>query len=395
MRKRALFNFVMPRREYRRLLPVLKREELLPEVIDNSIMAWIGYTWLVLRDYVPVSVSTRILPDAINIVQIIDLSYRLLRGEGYNEFLVIVHADKAGIPYDMAKVNIVQNPVQACQPNAFFIPHWPQPGLVKSKSGPVYSNQYKESQCNHPTFNHVGSQTGFPLQQCQSATNGKVLGNTALQKVVADYDTSGSSGLNNNAGNTFRVGYMGMPRNIYKGINYWKKKLGNGIQFIPKGPGEWHDYSDIDAVLAVRGFYDQSLFNRKPPSKLVNAWIAGVPFIGGPESAYLSAGRENHNWICAESTASAVNWLYRLKNNKLLYDHLVHNGRRSAACYNRHMIVKKWLYLLDNCMRHFESHRIYQAEQAKRRAAFVLKRMPYYLRTVLGKTRRATWQLIS
>jgi hypothetical protein len=49
----------------------------------------------------------------------------------------------------------------------------------------------------------------------------------------------------------------------------------------------WHDYSTDDLVLAVRDLTEKDALV-KPASKLVNAWIAGVPALLGPEPAFAN-----------------------------------------------------------------------------------------------------------
>lgn len=52
----------------------------------------------------------------------------------------------------------------------------------------------------------------------------------------------------------------------------------------------WNDYRRTDLIVAVRpGWTDAAL--TKPPSKLVNAWTAGVPAVLGPEYAYRELRR--------------------------------------------------------------------------------------------------------
>lgn len=61
-------------------------------------------------------------------------------------------------------------------------------------------------------------------------------------------------------------------------------KLGLKWKVIPKEG--WHDYREIDVVVALRPKSTKKHFC-KPATRLYNAWIAGVPAILPNESAYF------------------------------------------------------------------------------------------------------------
>jgi hypothetical protein len=53
----------------------------------------------------------------------------------------------------------------------------------------------------------------------------------------------------------------------------------------------WHDYSDVDVVVAVRSFD-----HNDPPSKFHNAWHAGVPAVLR-ESAYQANRKRDLDYL--------------------------------------------------------------------------------------------------
>lgn len=55
----------------------------------------------------------------------------------------------------------------------------------------------------------------------------------------------------------------------------------------------WHDYSDVDVVLAARAFGRPNSYAWKPATKLYNAWHAGVPAIFSGESSLLAERQSN------------------------------------------------------------------------------------------------------
>jgi len=109
-----------------------------------------------------------------------------------------------------------------------------------------------------------------------------------------------------------------------------------------------HDYSAIDAVLAVRSFDESNLYVHKPATKLVNAWHAGVPAILGRESAYREAGDPGQNYLEVSSINDVLTALRCLKNDVVLRRRLVGNGRRQYRAYSEEAVTQVWTRFLDN-----------------------------------------------
>ena len=107
----------------------------------------------------------------------------------------------------------------------------------------------------------------------------------------------------------------------------WKyklKKLGFSWFIAPKE--KWHDYSNIDLTISVREFGENNrtenpLFDpdSKPPSKLINSWLAGVPAILGQESAYQNLRQNPLDFIEVRSKQELVQSLIEIRENKELY----------------------------------------------------------------------------
>jgi hypothetical protein len=124
-----------------------------------------------------------------------------------------------------------------------------------------------------------------------------------------------------------------------------------GVKFVIRGrePEQsyraWSDYSDVDIVLAVRNntAYDLSI---KPPSKLVNAWIAGCPAILGPEPAFQQLRQSELDFIEVRSTAEAIAAIEYLKNNPSVFLSMVENGRKRAQAFLPQQLAQRWWDLL-------------------------------------------------
>src|SRR6185503_14089279 len=78
----------------------------------------------------------------------------------------------------------------------------------------------------------------------------------------------------------------------------FRKALGSlGVEWILREkPTEWHDYSDLDLCLAVRGT-SKVWIRTKPATKLFHAWISGCPALLGPEPAYQYWGEPGRDYL--------------------------------------------------------------------------------------------------
>ncbi len=205
-------------------------------------------------------------------------------------FLVDIAADR--LPRSVAHFHIVQNPVQAREyANAFYMPHWPEHYLIPRDK---------------------------------------------------------------NRGTTFtNICYFGDPNNLAPELKseewqqYLKTEL--GLYFQVKNKEEWHDYSDVDAVVAIRDFSNKP-YNNKPATKLYNAWLAGVPFIGGADSAYASEGSPEKDYLIATSTEELLQQLHRLKKDQELRTRLVKLGGESVQDFTIEKTLERWKKLIQEIL---------------------------------------------
>lgn len=125
--------------------------------------------------------------------------------------------------------------------------------------------------------------------------------------------------------------------------NHLRRTL--GLSFTIKSPIEWHNYSQVDCVVAIRNF-SQSRHLSKPATKLYNAWLAGVPFIGGREIAYADEGSPGKNYLVATSPEELLEHLRNLKENISFRDALVANGHHQGNFYTQQKTEERWNFLL-------------------------------------------------
>ncbi len=119
----------------------------------------------------------------------------------------------------------------------------------------------------------------------------------------------------------------------------------HGIEFRVLGEDEWADLSEVDLLLGIRTF-GRKAFRRKPPSKLTNAWHAGVPFIGGWDSAFTHAGVPGEDFIRVGGYDELLNAVVGLKDDPVRYARLVENGRKKAPEYTFEALADRWEKLL-------------------------------------------------
>lgn len=264
----------------------------LPNLKDNGIpdgeYAWTLQTYLRLRESgFPCELTGTMPREGIVLVHHNTLPYDFKPGAKL--LVVFLKADKPSRPY--AQLHIVQNTAETkLVENSYYIQHWPQPGLIPRD--PARGDRFE---------------------------------------TIAFFGTGGNLA----------------PEFLDPS---WRKQLADmGLQWIFKRRPEWNDFSDVDAVLAVRSFpqrttdsLKKSLGAWKPPTKLYNAWIAGVPAILAPEPAFQDQRRSELDYIEVTSVEEVLEAIARLRDDKKLCQSMRDNGRQRAESIQYANIVKQW-----------------------------------------------------
>lgn len=97
-----------------------------------------------------------------------------------------------------------------------------------------------------------------------------------------------------------------------------------------------------DCLIGIRTKNQTSNFSNKPPTKLINAWLAGIPFIGGSESAYLQIGEPGKDYLVADTMEDAIEQIKSLKSSPELFSSLVRNSDMKAQQFSPGSITHKW-----------------------------------------------------
>lgn len=265
------------------------------QVFSTGVQVWIGQTYLRLAAAgYPVELRST-PPDNGIVVVHADHASRLFADRSLLSSLtvVVVRADRP--PQLYADVEIVQN-MQSATGHARYVQHWPQPGLIPRDA-------MRGHRLQHVTFKGSAGEMADSFKAAE------------WTEALAQHGMTWCADA-----------------------AQW---VGNGASYQVN----WHDYHEIDAVVALRRDVSHPHV-RKPASKLINAWLAGVPAILGPEIAYKELGRAGSDYLEAASPAEAFQALCYLKNSPSVFQDIVEKGRERALQVNAESVTRRWASLL-------------------------------------------------
>jgi hypothetical protein len=210
---------------------------------------------------------------------------------GATPVLVGVRADFRACTY--ADFEVLQNGYYADGRRSFFMPHWPQPGLLPrdpERGDRMERIAYK----------------GFVGNLVQEFRSARWLEFLRGQGMVFDDDAV----LDDSFAHPIRA--------------------------------RFHDYREVDLVLAVRRGHARS----KPASKLVNAWQAGIPALLSPDYAFEELRESPLDYLAVRNLAEAEAAVLRLKREPGLYRAMIEHGRLRGAAFTVEKITQLWALLL-------------------------------------------------
>ena len=174
------------------------------------------------------------------------------------------------------------------------------------------------------------------------------------------------------------VSYFGLPARLapqLRGDRFHALMRSHGYNFRIVPRDRWNDYSDTDAVLAVRSFAALP-YHKFPPSKLYNSWLARVPALLGSESAYQAERRSALDYFEVRSTDDILATLDRLRSNTVLRAAIVRNAAERAADLDASHIAHLWADFLEHIAVP-AYHEWLQTSPAKRRAFLAMRPLHY------------------
>ncbi len=273
-----------------------------------AAQCWIWQTWCVLKKADLNVHLTHTLPDSGVVISLAGFLGKKHR-PSTNVFFVAVAADWT--PHPLADWHLVQNGrQQQLVPCSTYIPNWTQPNLIRR--------------------------------------------NISRKPIVEN------------------AAFYGDPANLAAEMKSWpfRRELSNlGINFEIYHADRWHDYSKVDVAIGIRSF-NKARYHHKPPTKLFNAWLAGVPFIGGNDSAYEFERKNPLDFLKATSQTGLVVCLRRLKSDPNLWEKMSENGLRRAHEVSRSAIAKRWVEFITAELP--SAHAVWRFESEKKRCARLL-----------------------
>jgi hypothetical protein len=198
-------------------------------------------------------------------------------------FVIAARADRP--PVHVAQIEVVQNALQLRGASSVLIPHWPQPGLVARDAN-------RGARVARAVY--YGRESGAPAW--------------------------------------------------YRDATFRDRLAALGVSFEVCDTG-WHDYHEVDVLLAHREETPVMLAN-KPASKLVNAWLAGVPAVTAPEPAFMALRKSDLDFIATTDAASTIDAIASLARDAERYRAMVDNGRTRARAFDVEAIRREWLALI-------------------------------------------------
>lgn len=214
----------------------------------------------------------------------------LIRDVPFNSYVVACRHDRARP--EICEQRIVINELCVVDETDHFVPHWPQPNL-KSRE------RSRGSKVENLVFKGFERNLARPFKE---PTFTKQLSDLGINLVLSSDD----------------------PERQFD---------------------DWADYTQADAVLAVRNIteYDLTL---KPALKLINAWFAGCPAILGPEPAYQAIRRSELDYIEARNPEEVIVALKRLKENPSLHNAMIENGFERSKEFTTDRVAQIWRDIL-------------------------------------------------
>jgi hypothetical protein len=266
------------------------------QLFGTGVQVWIGQTYLRLKQNgLPVKLSHKVPTSGIVVVHADHIGIALrARSLFSNITLVTVRADRP--PRNMADYEIVQNGHSVRNDHTFHVQHWPQPGLVQRDA-------QRGSQVKNVAFKGAVGEMAEDLTRPAWAADLAAHGLEWRTDAVAFSDNASSYQVN------------------------------------------WNDYHDVDLVVAMRKDTSR-LYTNKPASKLINAWLAGVPAILGPEQAFRELKQDELDYIEVKSVEEARAAILRLQNDPALYQAMVERARVRAHQVTTEQCTAAWAKLL-------------------------------------------------
>lgn len=144
------------------------------------------------------------------------------------------------------------------------------------------------------------------------------------------------------------VAYQGHRKHLAPWVRdpeFRRQLASRGLHFVHRSQGEWHDYHDVDVVLAVRSEKDRTIAV-KPASKLQNAWLAGCVALLGPEPAFRELRRHPDDYLEVRGPEDTLRCLDMLSSEPTRFRAMRSHAQERAREFTAAATTQRWLGLL-------------------------------------------------
>ena len=137
----------------------------------------------------------------------------------------------------------------------------------------------------------------------------------------------------------------------------------------------WNDFSNVDLSLIIRPVGENPDSNsRKPPTRLINAWVAGTIPLVDPLPAYTELIRDGIDGFIVDNPKQVVAAVKRLVENPEYCEEVFENCRRRGEEFQVDEIVEIWEQSISNI-----------AEQTKIGVGRAFRILLEFFKTYLGR----------
>ena len=148
------------------------------------------------------------------------------------------------------------------------------------------------------------------------------------------------------------LAFKGNPENVppYMRDESWRAALADrGIHWHLDTPGltdgsdqRWHDFSEVDAVACVRSPEMRWDIERKPATRLINAWRAGCIPLADEEPGYRELGNDGHDVFFVSDGGGCLAVLDRLLGDPMLVSRVETAMGRRAPEFAPEIVLAQW-----------------------------------------------------
>lgn len=148
------------------------------------------------------------------------------------------------------------------------------------------------------------------------------------------------------------LAFKGNPENVpleLRAAEFASELTLRGIELVLDTPRctdgadqRWHDFADVDAVLCLRRPDKWRDIERKPPTRVINAWCAGCIPIAGREPGYLDVATDQEDALFVDNPRGCLDAIDRLHDDTTLIREIERRIQARAADFSPRLVYERW-----------------------------------------------------